>query len=129
MVLVRTQFIFLRRRQDTAIRKACATAGIQVHPTGVCTGDGWFADQPVPQNSLYGYAGTRINTERRTRNYVTQLMAMGYRVTSNPPRFPVRRFAHDCSKNTVIWHRAIAGTQFRRWRNRCLADLAKAADD
>jgi hypothetical protein len=42
-----------------AIRKACATAGIQVHPTGVCTGDGWFADQPVPQNGLYGYAGTR----------------------------------------------------------------------
>jgi hypothetical protein len=42
-----------------AVRKACANAGIQVHPTGVCTGEGWFADQPVPQNGLYGYAGTR----------------------------------------------------------------------
>jgi len=27
---------------------------------------------------------TPINTERRTRNYVTQLMAMGYRVTLEP---------------------------------------------
>jgi hypothetical protein len=31
-----------------------------------------------------GYHATRINTERRTRNYVTQLMAMGYRVTLEP---------------------------------------------
>jgi transposase len=30
------------------------------------------------------YHATRINTERRTRNYVTQLMAMGYRVTLEP---------------------------------------------
>ncbi|HET9566007.1 MAG TPA: IS110 family transposase [Mycobacterium sp.] len=30
------------------------------------------------------YHTTRINTERRTRNYVTQLMAMGYRVTLEP---------------------------------------------
>ena len=30
------------------------------------------------------YHNTRINTERRTRNYVTQLMAMGYRVTLEP---------------------------------------------
>ena len=30
------------------------------------------------------YHATRINTERRTRTYVTQLMAMGYRVTLEP---------------------------------------------
>ena len=30
------------------------------------------------------YHATRINTERRTRNYITQLMAMGYRVTLEP---------------------------------------------
>ena len=30
------------------------------------------------------YHATRINTQRRTRNYVTQLMAMGYRVTLEP---------------------------------------------
>jgi transposase len=30
------------------------------------------------------YHATRINTERRTHNYVTQLMAMGYRVTLEP---------------------------------------------
>ena len=30
------------------------------------------------------YHTTRINTERRTHNYVTQLMAMGYRVTLEP---------------------------------------------
>ena len=30
------------------------------------------------------YHTTRINTERRTRNHVTQLMAMGYRVTLEP---------------------------------------------
>ena len=30
------------------------------------------------------YHATRINTERRTRNYLTQLMAMGYRVTLEP---------------------------------------------
>ena len=30
------------------------------------------------------YHATRINTERRTRNYVTRLMAMGYRVTLEP---------------------------------------------
>ena len=30
------------------------------------------------------YHATRINTERRTRNYVTQLIAMGYRVTLEP---------------------------------------------
>ena len=30
------------------------------------------------------YHTTRINTERRTRSYVTQLMAMGYRVTLEP---------------------------------------------
>jgi transposase len=30
------------------------------------------------------YHTTRINTERKTRNYVTQLMAMGYRVTLEP---------------------------------------------
>ena len=30
------------------------------------------------------YHATQINTERRTRNYVTQLMAMGYRVTLEP---------------------------------------------
>ena len=30
------------------------------------------------------YHTTRINTERRTRNYVTQLMATGYRVTLEP---------------------------------------------
>jgi transposase len=30
------------------------------------------------------YHATRISTERRTRNYVTQLMAMGYRVTLEP---------------------------------------------
>ena len=30
------------------------------------------------------YHATRINTERRTRNYVTQLMTMGYRVTLEP---------------------------------------------
>ena len=30
------------------------------------------------------YHTTRINTERRTRNYVTQLTAMGYRVTLEP---------------------------------------------
>ena len=30
------------------------------------------------------YHTTRINTERRTRNYVAQLMAMGYRVTLEP---------------------------------------------
>jgi hypothetical protein len=30
------------------------------------------------------YHATRVNTERRTRNYVTQLMAMGYRVTLEP---------------------------------------------
>ena len=30
------------------------------------------------------YHANRINTERRTRNYVTQLMAMGYRVTLQP---------------------------------------------
>jgi transposase len=30
------------------------------------------------------YHATRINTERRTRNYVTQLMAMGYRITLEP---------------------------------------------
>ena len=30
------------------------------------------------------YHATRIHTERRTRNYVTQLMAMGYRVTLEP---------------------------------------------
>jgi len=30
------------------------------------------------------YHATRINTERRTHNYVAQLMAMGYRVTLEP---------------------------------------------
>jgi hypothetical protein len=30
------------------------------------------------------YHATRMNTERRTRNYVTQLMVMGYRVTLEP---------------------------------------------
>ena len=30
------------------------------------------------------YHATQINTARRTRNYVTQLMAMGYRVTLEP---------------------------------------------
>lgn len=30
------------------------------------------------------YHATRINTERKTRNYVAQLMAMGYRVTLEP---------------------------------------------
>ena len=30
------------------------------------------------------YHTTWINTERRTRNYVTQLIAMGYRVTLEP---------------------------------------------
>ncbi|HEX7321536.1 MAG TPA: IS110 family transposase [Mycobacterium sp.] len=30
------------------------------------------------------YHATRMNTERRTRNHVTQLMAMGYRVTLEP---------------------------------------------
>jgi hypothetical protein len=30
------------------------------------------------------YHTTRINTERKRRNYVTQLIAMGYRVTLEP---------------------------------------------
>ena len=30
------------------------------------------------------YHTTRIDTERRTRNHVTQLIAMGYRVTLEP---------------------------------------------
>jgi hypothetical protein len=100
MVLVRTQFIFLGRRQDARHTKGLRYRWNSGPPYGVCTGHGWFADQPVQQNGLYGcaharlndptarfhdlgadYHTTRINTERRTRNYVTQLIAMGYRVT------------------------------------------------
>jgi hypothetical protein len=39
---------------------------------------------PGSATSAPNYHTTRINTERRTRNYVTQLIAMGYRVTLEP---------------------------------------------
>ncbi len=104
MVLVRTQFIFLGRRQDARHTKGLRyrwnsgpphrrlhRSRLVCRPTGPAE---WSLrlraharlNDPTARFHDLGadYHTTRINTERRTRNYVTQLIAMGYRVTPEP---------------------------------------------
>ena len=102
MVLVRTQFIFLGRRQDarhpkglcyrfgsTLPASAPVTVGLPTNRSRRMVSTATWAREAQRPTARFrdlgaDYHTTWINTERRTRNYVTQLMAMGYRVTLEP---------------------------------------------